>query len=73
MSSKSSDDAKVGGGFDKTDGCSAIQRNLNRLGKWANRNLMKFSKEKCKVLPLGRNNTMHQDILQAYWLERSLA
>lgn len=64
--SKSADDAKLGGGFDTTDGCSAIQRKLNRLGKWDNRKLMKFSKEKCKVPPLGRNNTMHQDRLWAY-------
>ena len=73
MPSKSADDAKLEGGFDTTDSCSVIQRNLNRLEKWANRNLMKFSKEKCLVLPLGRNKTMHQDRLWAYWLESSLA
>ena len=44
------------------DGCSAIQRDLE---KWANRNLMKFNKGKCKVLFLGRNNSMLQDRLEA--------
>ncbi|KAK4806711.1 hypothetical protein QYF61_027712 [Mycteria americana] len=44
-------------------GHAAIQRDLNRLEKWADRNLMQFSKGKRKVLPLTRNNPMHQDKL----------
>ena len=33
------------------------------LEKWANMNVMKFHKRKCKVLPLWRNNPIHEYIL----------
>lgn len=39
---------------------AAIQRNLYRLEKWADRSLMKFSKGKCKVLHLEENKPMNQ-------------
>lgn len=57
---------------DRADGCAAIQKDLKRLSKWANRNLMKF-RGKCQVLPLGRNNAVHQYWLWTAWLESSLA
>lgn len=38
------------------EGHAAIQINPDLLEKWANRSLMKFNKEKGKVLHLGRNN-----------------
>ena len=44
---------------------------LNRLEKWADGNLMKLNKEKCKVLHLRRNNPIHQHKLGADWLESS--
>ena len=40
---------------------------------WVVGNLMKFSKGKCKVLHLGKNNPMHQYMLGASQLEGSLA
>ena len=49
------------------EGCAAIQQGLGRLESWAEGNLMKFNKSKCKVLHLGRNNPMH-----GYWLRVDL-
>lgn len=37
--SKFTDDAKLGGVDDKTDTFAAVQRDLDRLKKWADRNL----------------------------------
>lgn len=57
----------------KPDGSAAIKRNLGRLEKWAGRNLVKFNKGSCKVLCLGRNNTMCKDKPGDSRLESSFA
>ncbi|KFV75636.1 hypothetical protein N308_00148, partial [Struthio camelus australis] len=48
-------------------------RDLDRLERWVERNLLKFNTGKCKVLPLGRNNPMHQYRLGVDLLESSCA
>jgi len=58
---------------DAPEGSAAIHRDLDRLESWAERNLMRFSKDNCKVLHLGRNNPMHQYRLELDLLESSSA
>ncbi|KAK4810486.1 hypothetical protein QYF61_004266 [Mycteria americana] len=72
--SKLADDSELGGVPNMPEGRAAIQRELDRLQKWADRNLMKFNKGKwCKILHLGRNNPRHQYRMGATQLESSLA
>jgi len=58
---------------DTPEGCAAIQRDLDRLESWAQGNLMKFNKGKCRVLYLGRNNPMYQYKIRGDLLETSSA
>jgi len=69
--SKFADNTKPGGVVD------TLQRELDRLESWAERNLMKFNKGKCRILHLGRKNPMHQyrlgtDLLECSSVERDL-
>ena len=58
---------------DTPEGCAAIQKDLDRLEKWAGRNLRKTNKGRCKVLHLGRGNPRHQYMLGNNVLESSSA
>ncbi|KAK4831418.1 hypothetical protein QYF61_017549 [Mycteria americana] len=46
------DDSKLGRPIDMLKSRAAIQRGLETLDEWVNRNLMKCNEDKCKVLHL---------------------
>ncbi|KAK4832100.1 hypothetical protein QYF61_020727 [Mycteria americana] len=71
--SKFADDTKLGGVAGRPRECADIWRDLDRLEKRTDRNLMEFNKGKHQVLQLGRNNPMYQYRLGTDCLESSLA
>ncbi|GAB0178483.1 cAMP-dependent protein kinase inhibitor alpha [Grus japonensis] len=58
--SKFANTTKLCGVANTLEGRDAIQRNLDRLERWAYESLMKFNKAKCKVLHMGRRNPKHK-------------
>lgn len=54
------DDIKLGVVVDTKESRASVQRDLNKLEDWAERNPMKFNKDKSEVINIGQSNAMQK-------------
>ncbi|GAB0191796.1 cAMP-dependent protein kinase inhibitor alpha [Grus japonensis] len=67
----STHNTKLCGVINTLEGRDAIQRDLDRLERWARANRVKFNKAKGKVLHVGQRNPKHGYRLGEEWIESS--
>ncbi|PKU44756.1 rna-directed dna polymerase from mobile element jockey-like [Limosa lapponica baueri] len=69
--SKLANNTKLCGVVHTLAGRDTIQRDLERLERWACANLLKFNQAKCKVLHMSWGNPKHRYRLGREWIESS--
>lgn len=65
------DDTELGGVGDAPDGCAAIERDVNWLEIWANRDVVQFSDRECKAWHLGKNDPIHWHRLEKVYQQKT--